>query len=95
MNVNQPKRAGNIIAFQTRSNESRDPVDDMRSDNIIRMLDLSKFEKPRPAAENYDASMRANIVALVLLGLLVFIAKEDFGKLERSNLCAIKSECLY
>jgi hypothetical protein len=94
MKVNQPKRAGNVIAFQTRSNESRDPVDDMRSDNIIRMLDLTKFEQPRSAVEN-GARMRANIVAMVLLGLLVFLAKEDFGKLERSNLCATKLECLY
>jgi hypothetical protein len=94
MKINQPKRAGNIITFQARSNESRDSVDDLRSDNIIRMLDLAKFEQPRPAVEN-GARMRANIVAMVLLGLLVFLAKEDFGKLERSSLCVIKSECLY
>ena len=94
MKVNQPKRAGNIIAFQTRSNDSRDPAEDVRSDNIIRMLDLAKFEQPRPAVDN-GARMRGNIVAMVLLGLLVFLAKEDFRKLERSNLCVIKSECLY
>jgi hypothetical protein len=94
MKVNQPNHAGNVIPFQTRSNDSRDPVDDMRSDNIIRMLDLAKFEQPRPAVEN-DASMRANIVAMVLLGIFVFIATEDFCKLERSNLCVVKSECMY
>jgi hypothetical protein len=94
MKVNQPNHAGNVIPFQRRSNDSRDSVDDMRGDNIIRMLDLAKFEQPRPTVEN-DASMRANIVALVLLGLLVFIAKEDFCKLERSTLCVIKSECMY
>jgi hypothetical protein len=38
--------------------------------------------------------MRANIVAMVLLGLLVFLAKEDFCKLEQSNLCAVNSECM-
>jgi hypothetical protein len=94
MKVNQPNHAGNVIPFQTRSNDSRDPVDDMRDDNIIRMLDLAKFEQPRPAVEN-DASMRANIVAMVLLGILVFIATEDFCKLERSHLCVVKSECIY
>jgi hypothetical protein len=94
MKVNQPNYAGNVIPFQTRSNDDRDPVDDVRRDNIIRMLDLAKFEQPRPAVEN-DASMRANIAAMFLLGLLVFIAKEDFCKLERSNLCVIKSECMY
>ena len=93
MKVNQPNHTGNVIPFQTRSEYGRGPVDDVRRDNIIRMLDLSKFEQPRPAVEK-DASIRANIVAMVLLGFLVFLAKEDFCKLERSNLCAVKSECL-
>lgn len=55
------------------------------------MLDLSKFEHDRHAAES-GASMRANIAAMVLLGLLVFIATEDFSKLEQSNLRQDKSE---
>ena len=93
MEVNQPNPTGNVIPFQTRTEDGRGPVDDVRRDNIIRMLDLSKFEQPRPAVEK-DASIRANIVAMVLLGFLVFLAKEDFCKLERSNLCAVKSECL-
>ena len=92
MKVNQPNHTGNVVPFQTRSKDGRGPVDDVRRDDIIRMLDLSKFEQPRRAVEN-DASMRANIVAMVLLGLLVFLAKEDFCKLEQSNLCAVKSEC--
>jgi hypothetical protein len=94
MKVIQPNRAGNVIPFQTRSEDGRDSIDDVRRGNIIRMLDLSKFEQPRPAVEN-DASMRANIVAMVLLGIFVFIATEDFCKLERSNLCVVKSECMY
>ncbi len=65
---------------------------DARSDNILRMLDLSKFEHHRPAVENRP-SMRSNIAAMVLLGLLVFIATEDFSRLEQSNLCFDKSEC--
>jgi len=55
-------------------------------------LDLSKFEHHRPAVENRP-SMRSNIAAMVLLGLLVFIATEDFSRLEQSNLCFDKSEC--
>ena len=94
MKVNQPNHAGNVIPFQTRSEDGRDPVDDGPRDNIIRMLALSKFEQPRPAAEN-DASMRVNIAAMVLLGIFVFIATEDFCKLERSHLCVLKSECIY
>jgi hypothetical protein len=94
MKVNRPTHAGNIIPFQMQSNDHRDPVGDPRRDNIIRLLDLARFEQPRPAVEN-DASMRANIAAMLLLGLIVFIAREDFCKLERSNLCVMKSECIY
>ena len=94
MKDNKPNNTENVIPFQARSDGGREPVDDVRSDNIIRMIDLTKFEQPRPAVENY-ASMRANIVAMVLLGLLVFLAKEDFCRLERSSLCAMKSECIY
>jgi hypothetical protein len=94
MKVDQPYQIGNVIPFQTGSKASREQTDDMSRDNIIRLLDLSKFEKPRPTVDNYDANMRANIAALVLLGLLVFVAKEDFSKIERSNLCATSSECL-
>jgi hypothetical protein len=49
------------------------------------MLDLSKFEQDRRAVDN-GATMRSNIAAMVLLGLLVFIATEDFYRLEQSNL---------
>jgi hypothetical protein len=94
MKVDRPNYTGNVVPFQTRSEDDRDSIDEVRRDNIIRMLDLSKFEQHRPV-ENYDASMRANIAAIVLLGLLVFLAKEDFCKLERSNLCVVKSECMY
>ena len=94
MSVSQPNNTCNVVPFQTRSEDRRVLATEKQRDNIIRMLDLSKFEKPRPPVKNHDASMCANIAALVLLGLLVFIAKEDFGKLARSNVCAIKSECL-
>lgn len=64
----------------------------MRPDDILRMLDLSKFEKKRRTAEN-GASMRLNIAAMVLLGFLVFVAAESFSKLEQSNMCSHNSEC--
>lgn len=93
MKADRPDHPGNVIPFRKRSETGRDPVDDVRPDNILRMLDLSKFEKDRRAAEN-GASMRLNIVAMVLLGFLVFVATEDFSKLERSNLCSHNSECM-
>jgi hypothetical protein len=94
MKVNQSKHSGNVIPFQARSERSDDPVYDAPCDNIIRILDLSKFERPRTAVDD-AGSMRANIAAMILLGLLVFFAKEEFCKLERSTLCSVKSECIY
>ena len=93
MKANQSNHGGNVVPFRKRSRDDRDPVRDVRSDNILRMLDLSRFEQDRRAVEN-GASMRSNIAAMVLLGLLVFIATEDFSKLEQSNLCLHKWECM-
>ena len=92
MKADQPNHRGNVVPFRTRPRAGGNPVDDIRSDNILRMLDLAKFERDRPAAGN-GPSMRSNIAAMVLLGLLVFIATEDFSRLEQSNLCFDKSEC--
>ena len=93
MKADQPNHRGNVVPFRTRSRGGRDPVDDARPDNILRMLDLSKFERDRGTVEN-GATMRSNIAAIVLLGLLVFIATEDFYRLEQSNLCLHKWECM-
>jgi hypothetical protein len=95
MKVVQQNNIGNVVPFRSRSGDDEDLVDDVRRDNIIRLLDLSKYEQSRPAVGDYEPSMRANIAAMVLLGLLVFIASEDFGKLARSNLCVARSECVY
>jgi hypothetical protein len=92
MKVARPNYTGNIIPFKMRSERDRDPVDEARQDNVLGMLDLSKFDQPRPDVET-DPSMRANIVAMVLLGLLVFLAAENFSRLERSNLCIVGSQC--
>jgi hypothetical protein len=94
MKAHQPNHPGNILPFQARKTTRIDPVQDGPRDNIVRMLDLSKYEQPHPVVE-HEISMRANIVAMVLLGLLVFLAAEDFYKLERSNLCMTRSECIY
>ena len=89
----QRKQTTNVVPFRTRSDNGRGLLDDRRHDNIIRMLDLSKYERPRPAVENGNANMRANIAAMVLLGFLIFVAKEDFCRLERANLCLTSGEC--
>ena len=94
MQANQTNRAGNVIVFKRRPEPGSDQACDTRRDNILHLLDLAKFERPRPSAHS-DASMRANIAAMVLLGLLVFLGRECIYKLERSNLCMSKSECIY
>jgi hypothetical protein len=93
MKDNQLSERGNVIPFRKRSGDGSAPADDVRSENILRMLDLSKFERDRRTVED-GASMRSNIAAIVLLGLLVFIATEDFYRLEQSNLCLHKWECM-
>ncbi|MFK4509232.1 hypothetical protein [Bradyrhizobium daqingense] len=92
MKADRPAHLGNVVPFRKRSETGGDPADDVRPDDILRMLDLSKFEKKRRTAEN-GASMRLNIAAMVLLGFLVFVAAESFSKLEQSNMCSHNSEC--
>jgi hypothetical protein len=92
MKGNQPDHGGNVVRFRTRSEHGRDRTDDGRRDDILRLLDLSKFERMRRPAE-HDASMRANIAAMVLLGLLVFVAAEDFSRLELANVCSNTVDC--
>lgn len=92
MRADQSNHRGNVVPFRTRSRIGRGPIDDIGSDNILRMLDLSKFERDRPVSGNGPRT-RSNIAAMILLGLLVFVATEDFSRLEQSNLCFDKSEC--
>lgn len=92
MRADQPDVRGNVLPFRPRAGDDRHSNDDACSDKILRMLDLSKYERDRRAVD-HDATMRSNIAAMVLLGLLVFIASEDFYRLEQSNLCPQTWEC--
>lgn len=95
MTSDQTNPTTNIVPFRPRSDGATDQRDSARSGHIIRMLDLSKYEQPRPPAQDYHAIMRANIAAIVLLAVLVFIAREDFCRLERASLCFTRSDCVY
>jgi hypothetical protein len=92
MKVGRHSPMTNVPRPQSESSRVSDTDNDPRGDNILRMLDLSKYEQPRP--EEFNASMRANVAAIVFLALLVFFAKEDFRRLERSNLCATTLGCV-
>lgn len=94
MQANQTSRTRSVIPFKRRSDRGLRQTRDPRGDNILDLLDLAKFERPRPSLPG-GINMRANIAAMVLLGLLVFLGRECIYKLERSNLCMAKSECIY
>jgi hypothetical protein len=93
MKPGQQNQATNVVRLRTRSNSAMDPAVGRQDSDIVRLLDLSRYEHSRPADEDYGANMRANIAAMVLLAVLVFIATEDFCKLERANLCATSISC--
>lgn len=93
MTNNRQDETNNVIAFQPRQVSASD--ERRQRDDILRLLDLSKFEEPRRAVEPRNDSMTANIAAILLLGLLVFAATEGFGVLERSNLCTSRQDCRY
>jgi hypothetical protein len=97
MNPGQPETngnicGGNVVPFRPRAASRRHCRGDQRGDNILRLLDLAKFERPRAGVE-HDASLRVNIAAMVLLGILVFAAAEDFSRLELLNACAERVDC--
>jgi hypothetical protein len=94
MMVCQNNQSADVVPFRKRSDVNRVAVSP-RNDGITCVLDLSKYQHPRPEVENRNANMRVNIAAIMFLGLLVFAAKEDFCKLERSNLCLTRSDCLH
>jgi hypothetical protein len=85
----RPPKARTIRTRQQRKNEI----------NIVRLLDLSKYEKPRAtrrdSPDDYRVRMRENIAALILLGALVGIAATDFTDIEQSQSCPIVLGCRY
>jgi hypothetical protein len=93
MKVYPRNNLGNVVQLRARSEAGGDLADGRGHDHIMRLLDLSKYERPRHAEENYRAKMRANIAAMVFLGLLVFVAAEDFCRLEQTNVCLAHSQC--
>jgi hypothetical protein len=61
--------------------------------NIVRLLDLSKYERPRETPDEFKVQMRQNIVALMVLGVLIGIAATDFSDIEQVQRCAIIWDC--
>jgi hypothetical protein len=64
--------------------------------NIVRLLDLSKYERPREAPEapdEFKRRMRENIAALIVLGVLVGVAATDLSDIEQRQRCTIVWDC--
>ena len=61
--------------------------------NIIRLLDLSTYEKPRETPEQFKARMTENIAALIVLALFICIASAGFRDIEKHQSCANISQC--
>lgn len=73
--------------------ESSKPADDISGTNVVRLLDLSKYEKPRETTDEFKMRMRENIAALIVLGLLVGIAATDFTDIEQAQRCESVWDC--
>jgi hypothetical protein len=61
--------------------------------DIDRLIDLSRYEKPQPSADDYQRRMVENVAAVVLLSVLVVIATFDVIGLEQIQRCASAGSC--
>jgi hypothetical protein len=86
---------GQVMRFRPprSGGKSRRRASNASDSNIVRLLDLSKYERPREAPDEFKARMRENLAALIALGLLVGIAATDFTDIEQLQHCTATSEC--
>jgi hypothetical protein len=65
------------------STESERHDRDVSEADIVRLLDLSKYERPREAPDEFKARMTENMAALIVLGVFIGIATTDFNAIEQ------------
>jgi hypothetical protein len=63
--------------------ESEKPAGDVSETNVVRLLDLSKYERPREPPDEFKARMTENLAALVVLGVFIGIAATDVIAIEQ------------
>jgi hypothetical protein len=87
-------RACKILPFRRHdAGERAKPVMKDSTRDIDRLIDLSRYEKPRPSADDYQRRMVENVAAVVLLSVLVVIATFDVIGLEQIQRCASAGSC--
>jgi hypothetical protein len=86
---------GKVLEFRPPEPEtqSRRHSGRVSESDVVQLLDLSKYEKPRQNPDEYKARMTENIAALIVLGLLVGIATTDFSDIEQLQQCATAWHC--
>ena len=68
---------------------------DVSKAEIIRLLDLSKYEKPQETPDEFKARMTENVAALIALGVFIGIAAIDFSAIEQLQCGAAIWKCLH
>jgi hypothetical protein len=86
-----PDHRGKILPFRRRPPGDIDRRHDQTE--IDRLLDISKYEKPRKDRDEFKARMVENVAALIALGVLIGIATADFDDLEHHEQCVAVLDC--
>ena len=81
---------GKVLKFRPPkpSTESAGHARDVFEADLGRLLDLSKYERPREKPEEFKARMTENIAALIALGVLVGVATTCFNDVDQLQHCA-------
>jgi hypothetical protein len=56
---------------------------DVSETNVVRLLDLSKYERLREPPDEFKARMTQNLAALIVLGVFIGIATTDVIAIEQ------------
>jgi hypothetical protein len=75
---------GKVLTFPPKPNTA----------NVTRLLDLSKYERPRQKPDEFKVRMTENIAALIVLGLLIGVATTDFSDIEQLQQCTTTWPCM-
>jgi hypothetical protein len=76
---------GKILTFRPKPNTA----------DVARLLDLSKYERPRQKPDEFKVRMTENVAALIVLGLLIGIAATDFSDIEQLQQCTTTWPCMH
>lgn len=78
-----PENKGVILKFRPRTPAARRQAERASDNDIDHLIDLSKFEAPKPDRDEFRTRMAENIAAAVVLCTLAAIGAVDLIDLER------------